>query len=96
MSCIAIHVDAKATEFEIAMKISFLMIFLKTQLQQTITAFIVVNSFIHLLYFLNISRKSSLFQSSFIRILIFEFYCSATLIARQGVCNCNRFLKLTH
>ena len=31
MSCIAVHVDTKATEFEIVMQISFLKIFRKKQ-----------------------------------------------------------------
>ena len=38
MPCVGVHVDTKATEFEIAMQISFLMIFPKMQIQQTITA----------------------------------------------------------
>ena len=48
MSCIAVHVDTKVTEFEIAMQISFLKIFRKKQLQETITASLLfIYFFIH-------------------------------------------------
>ena len=45
MASIALHVDAKATEFEIAMQISFLKIFRKRQLQQTIMASLLFSYF---------------------------------------------------
>ena len=59
MSCVAIHVDTKAIEFEIAMQISFLMIFNNIAITKKYYRVSVVHSFIHLLYFSNIFRKIS-------------------------------------
>ena len=57
MACLAVHVDTTATEFEIAMQISFLMIFTKNAITRNYYRVFAVHLFIHLLYVSNIFRK---------------------------------------
>ena len=65
MSFVAVHVDTKATEFELVMQILLLMSFTKNAITTNHYRVFVAHSFIYLLYFSNIFRKISLFQSSF-------------------------------
>ena len=69
MTCIAVHVDTKATEFEIARQISFLKIFRKRQLQQTITASLLFSYYFHLLYSLFHYSHHFLFLSEYLNFI---------------------------
>ena len=81
MSCVAVHVDTKAIEFEIAMQISFLMIFSINAITTNYIGVYAVHSFIHLLRFANIIRKKLI-----IRIMIYPYFNFRTLLKRHIEC----------